>query len=105
MRTETIEIFTYDELNNDAKERARDWWRSLEADDVDLSLTIDDATAAARILGIDISTRTVKTCGGETRQIRSDRHSRAHVSLWGHGRISPIWVGNGAFHHVVGIDN
>lgn len=29
MRTETIEIFTYDELNDDAKERARDWWRNL----------------------------------------------------------------------------
>lgn len=28
MRTETIEIFQFEELSDAAKERARDWWRS-----------------------------------------------------------------------------
>ena len=68
MHTETIEIFTYDELSDEAKERARDWWRSLEADDFDPSLAMEDAIAAARILGIEISTRAVKLYGGGTRQ-------------------------------------
>lgn len=68
MRTETIEIFTYDELNDDAKERARDWWRSLEAYDFDPSSVMDDAINAARILGIEISTHAVKLYGGGTRQ-------------------------------------
>jgi len=68
MRTETIEIFTYDELNNDAKERARDWWRSIEAAQFDPSFAIEDAIDAARILGIEISTHAVKLYGGGTRQ-------------------------------------
>ena len=29
MRTIEIQVFKFDELNNRAKERARDWWRSL----------------------------------------------------------------------------
>lgn len=68
MRTETIEIFTYDELSDEAKERARDWWRSLEAYDFDPSSVLDDAINAARILGIEISTHAVKLYGGGTRQ-------------------------------------
>jgi len=68
MRTETIEIFTYDELSDEAKERARDWWRSLEAYDFDPSSVMDDAINAARILGIEISTHAVKLYGGGTRQ-------------------------------------
>lgn len=68
MRTETIEIFTFDELTDDAKARAREWWRSAESADMDLSRTIDDAVEAAKILGIEISTRTVKLYGGGTRQ-------------------------------------
>lgn len=36
MRTETItnRIFTFDELSDEAKENARDWWRGLGFDDV-----------------------------------------------------------------------
>lgn len=68
MRTETIEIFTYDELDNDAKERACDWWRGLDAGDFDPSSVLDDAIEAAQILGIEISTHAVKLYGGGTRQ-------------------------------------
>ena len=68
MRTETNEIFTYDELSDEAKERARDWWRSLDAYDFDPSSVMDDAINAARILGIEISTHAVKLYGGGTRQ-------------------------------------
>lgn len=68
MRTETIEIFTFDELSDDAKERAREWWRSIEASQFDPSFAMEDAIDAARILGIEISTRPVKLYGGGTRQ-------------------------------------
>ena len=30
MRTETIEVYKFDELSDDAKEKARDWWRFRE---------------------------------------------------------------------------
>lgn len=33
MRTETIEIFKFDELSDGAKEKARDWWRQASAGD------------------------------------------------------------------------
>lgn len=59
---------TYDELSDEAKERARHWWRSIEAAQFDPSFAIEDAINAARILGIEISTHAVKLYGGGTRQ-------------------------------------
>lgn len=34
MRKIEIEVFAFDELDDDAKERARDWWRSGASDDI-----------------------------------------------------------------------
>ena len=49
MKTKTIEIFTFDELSDKAKEKAREWWRNgFEFDPF-----FDSFQAAARILGID----------------------------------------------------
>lgn len=33
MRTEQITVYQFDELSDDAKERAREWWRRCEAED------------------------------------------------------------------------
>ena len=54
MRTQiTIQtLYTFDELSDSAKERAREWWRNLEAQDWDSSCTIDDAKDCAKIIGI-----------------------------------------------------
>jgi hypothetical protein len=68
-RTETIErtLFKFDELSDDAKEKARQWWRDCENQDSDTSCTFEDAATCAEILGIDLRTRPVKLVGGGTR--------------------------------------
>lgn len=55
MRTETItkEIFTFDELPGDAKEKARDWWRDGALDYEWYDAVYDDAERVAEILGIE----------------------------------------------------
>lgn len=67
-RIETIEreLFTFTELSDSAKERARDWYRScIESDEL---ANHDDWQAVADILGISFATRSVKLYGGGTRQ-------------------------------------
>lgn len=57
MRTETQTrtLHTFAELSDDAKETARTWWRDAAASEYDYAeFIIDDATAIATILGIDI---------------------------------------------------
>lgn len=69
MRTETIEIFTFNELSDAAKERARDWWRECESQDWHgHECIIDDAVRVAEILGIEFDTRGVQLMNGNTRQ-------------------------------------
>jgi hypothetical protein len=68
MRTVETKVYTFDELNDNAKETAREWMRRLEADDFDPDSTLEDAAAVCRILGIEVSARTVKLMGGGTRQ-------------------------------------
>lgn len=67
MRTKTIEIFAFDELDDGAKERAREWWRDCESQHFDADGTIEDVVTVGRILGIEISTHPVKLYGGGTR--------------------------------------
>ena len=64
----TIEktVFTFDELDESAKERARDWWRN-STDESDFSATLEDVEQVAAILGIEFATRPVKLMGGGTR--------------------------------------
>lgn len=55
---DTIKVFTFDELSNDAKEKARAWWRECEAQDPSGNeFVYDDATQCAAILGIEIAPR------------------------------------------------
>lgn len=69
-RTETIErtLFTFDELSEEAKERARDWWRSSEDQDwTGAEYVIENAERVAAILGIEFAQRHVKLMNGNTR--------------------------------------
>lgn len=54
----TIEktVYTFAELDSDAKERARGWFRGLGGPD-DFEHVIDDAVTAAALLGIEFDTR------------------------------------------------
>jgi hypothetical protein len=68
MTTKTINLYTFAELSDKAKESARDWWRECEAQDFgghgELNEPIE---TAARILGINLRTHDVKLLGGGTR--------------------------------------
>lgn len=62
-------VFQYAELSDQAKEKARDWYREASAGDVsDFDCSLDDAAMIADMLGIQLSTRAVKLYGGGTRQ-------------------------------------
>lgn len=69
MRTEVIErtLFKFEELNEVAKEKARDWYR--EGDDYSFvqEYVYEDASRMGRLMGIDIDTKPVKLMGGGTR--------------------------------------
>ena len=70
MRIEQIKIYTFDELDDKAKERARDWWRNSEARSGDLfwaEFVIEDACRIAEILGIEFETQTVRLMNGGKR--------------------------------------
>lgn len=69
MRTETVNIYTFDELSDKAKEKARDWYRNeVFSGPYELEYVIDDAVNVGKLMGIDIGTVTVKLMGGETRE-------------------------------------
>ena len=54
MKTKTINIYQFDELNTRAKEAARAWWRA-HVDTADYSAVLEDAVSMGAILGIGIS--------------------------------------------------
>lgn len=54
MRTQTIEIYKFSELSNDAKERARDWYRQNGLDYEWYDFTIEEWKELAGLLGIEI---------------------------------------------------
>lgn len=70
MYTETIErqIFTFDELSDAAKEKARDWWRGCESAEFDAADLHDDFENVAAILGVKFNTQAIPLMGGGTRQ-------------------------------------
>jgi len=47
-------LYKFDELSDDAKEKAREWYRSSD-NDRDFSYVIDDAVTIGAMLGIDIN--------------------------------------------------
>lgn len=54
MRTETIEVFQFDELSDSAKEKAREWYRKASANDEWWDCTVDDAKTIGALMGWDI---------------------------------------------------
>lgn len=67
MRTMETVVYQFDELNDRAKDRARDWFRSIMDDDFGADCVLEDAARIGKILGININTRPVKLMGGGTR--------------------------------------
>jgi hypothetical protein len=68
MRELITTVYQFDELSDEAKERAREWWREATAGDNDFAESvIDDAATIADLLGIDLRTRRVNLMGGGTR--------------------------------------
>lgn len=67
MRLMTKEVYTFDELSDQAKEKARDWMRECQAGDNDLSeRNYDDFETVVGILGIDLKQRNERTVSGKT---------------------------------------
>lgn len=55
MTTKTVHLYTFNELSDSAKEKARDWWREGNNDDTFWSeCTLEDAKEQAENMGLDI---------------------------------------------------
>lgn len=65
--TITKDVFSFDELSDEAKERARDWYRGC-IDELDFDCEIDEFATICDIIGIDLDTHEVKLMGGKTRR-------------------------------------
>ena len=64
----TIKVYQFDELDETAKEKAREWYREGNCEDSYWSESvIDDAATVAEYMGIDIKQTPVKLMNGETR--------------------------------------
>lgn len=61
-------VYSFDELDDDAKENARQWWREGIGDDFHADTILEDAERVAKILGIEFNQKTVNLYGGGTRQ-------------------------------------
>lgn len=60
-----IKLYTFDELSNRAKDRARDWYRGcMDGDNSDYDHVIDDFQTIAEMLGINLRTHRVGLHGG-----------------------------------------
>lgn len=60
-------LYQFPELSDEAKEKAREWYRST-ADSSDLDSVIEDFARIAEIIGLELSTHSVKLYGGGSRQ-------------------------------------
>jgi len=70
MKTIETQVYQFDELDDRAKERARDWYRLASAgdfDDFNAETVIEDAARLFALIGVDIRQTTVPTHGGGTR--------------------------------------
>ena len=64
MRTIEIKVYKFDELSDEGKEKAREWWRDCENQDSSSSdFAYEDAATIAGLFGLDINTRKAKTIG------------------------------------------
>lgn len=69
MRTETIQLtlYKFEELSDQAKEKARDWYREGDDFQFDAEVVYNDASTIGKLMGIDLDTKPVKLMGGKTR--------------------------------------
>ena len=68
MRVIKKEIFKYEELDDRAKDKAKDWYRQfIFMDSGDWEFVYEGAVQIAQILGIEIDRRPYRTVGGDTR--------------------------------------
>lgn len=61
-------VYTFNELDERARERARDWYRQASADDDWHEFVFEDFERVCGILGMELATRSVRLYGGGTRQ-------------------------------------
>lgn len=61
-------VYALDELDERARERARDWYRQASNDDDWHEAVFEDFERVCEILGVDLATRSVRLYGGGTRQ-------------------------------------
>lgn len=66
-RTKHTEVYSFDELEDSAKEKAREQMREFQADDDWYDCVCEGAATCADFLGIDLRTKSVKLMGGGTR--------------------------------------
>ena len=65
----TLPLFTFDGLSDEAKEKAREWYCTIDVyDDWWHEFAFDDFETVCLILGVTLKTRTVPLYGGDTRQ-------------------------------------
>lgn len=65
--TETRTLYTFGELSDDAKERARDWYRSCMDSSDYAEFLIEDVSTIAALLGIEFDTHRVPLMSGAFR--------------------------------------
>lgn len=61
----TITLYTYEELSEEGKQGARDWWLSCR-DSNDFDYVVEDFESIANMLGVELRQRAVRTVGGST---------------------------------------
>ncbi len=83
----SVEVFTYDELEPKAQEKARDWYRrACEGDNFFAEHVIEDAVRMAEIMGIELADHAVPLHGGGTRR---------DPSIWwslGYSQSDGVWI-------------
>jgi hypothetical protein len=71
MKIVEVKLYQFDELSDKAKEKARDWFRSVD----DFDANYEPAETAAKLLGIEFGVRTISLMSGKTRQEVDIRYS------------------------------
>lgn len=66
--TYTKTLYQFDELDDDAKETAREWFRMGQHETFEADFVIESFETACKILGVELSTNTVDLYGGGTRE-------------------------------------
>ena len=69
MKTKTINLYTFEELSDEAKDRARTWYRDDGGDSFQWQAesVLEDAATITELFGLDINNKPVLLMGGGTR--------------------------------------